>query len=390
VPPDSDDDTVQIYNPGIVVVKTVSPGTVVPNQLVTYTIVVTNTGDVPLLPFVVTDTLDPGLTYQSANPPPSSVVGQQVVWSVTSGLSLPPGGSTQFTLVVQVTAPAGTYDNYVTAAGDHPRGVVTDTDQVPVFVTDPTLAVAKDIAPPGGAVDGIITFTIHITNTGPSTLDVVPLVDRYVGPVTFVRSTPPPNAIDPVGQVLAWTDLTQAGPNGFGRNLGPGESFVITTVFEIAAADEYFTMTNTAIVSDALDTYGNPANEDDDDARVINIPTAVELLYFRATPQPGAVLLEWETAVEIDNYGFSLLRSDTGNLDDADEIAFIPAASYGRGSGAAYTHTDATAQPGTAYTYWLVDIDTNGQRTVHGPVMITPKPQLDLPYRIYLPLVIRN
>ena len=278
----------------------------------------------------------------------------------------------------------------MTVGGEHPRGVVTDTDDVPVFVTDPTLEIAKDVAPPGGAVDGVITFTIRITNTGPSTLDVVPLADRFVGPVTFVRSTPLQDAYDPVGQVVTWTDLTQPGPSGFGRNLDPGEPFIITTVFQVVAADEYFTMTNTAIVTDAQDTYGNPANEDQDDAQLINIPTAVELLYFRATPQPGVVLLEWETAVEIDNYGFFVLRSTTSNLADAQEIAFIPAAGRGRGGGAAYSFKDLDAYADLAYTYWLVDIDSSEQRTVHAPVTATALPKPDLPYRIYLPVIRRR
>jgi uncharacterized repeat protein (TIGR01451 family) len=371
----------------------VNQATVVPSQLVTYTITITNIGDIPLYPVVVTDTLEPGLTYQSgtANPPPSSVVGQQLVWSdVTSGSPLPPGGNTQIAFVAQVTALAGTHRNDVTVGGEHPRGVVTDTDEVPIFATDPTLEIAKDIAPPGGAVNGVITFTIRIANTGPSTLDVMPLVDRFVGPVTFIRSTPSPNEYDPVGQVLTWTDLTQSGPSGFGRNLDPNASFVITTVFQVVAADEYFTMTNTAIVTDAQDTYRNPANEDQDDVQVVNIPTAVELLYFRATPQPGAVLLQWETAVEIDNYGFFVLRSTTDSLADAQEIAFIPAAGRGRGSGAAYSFKDLGAQADLAYTYWLVDIDANEERTVHAPVTVTALPRPDLPYRTYLPIVRRK
>jgi hypothetical protein len=102
------------------------------------------------------------------------------------------------------------------------------------------------------------------------------------------------------------------------------------------------------------------------------------------------VLLEWETAVEIDNYGFSLLRSATGNMDDAVEIAFIPSVGRGQGGGAAYTYGDVTVQPDVTYTYWLVDIDTSGRRTVHEPVSATPSLQLDLPHRIYLPLVLRN
>jgi hypothetical protein len=84
------------------------------------------------------------------------------------------------------------------------------------------------------------------------------------------------------------------------------------------------------------------------------------------------------------------LQSAAGNLDDAGEIAFLPAAGRGHGGGATYSYVDATVQPDVAYTYWLVDIDTGGRRTAHGPVTVTPELQLDLPYRLYLPLIMRN
>ena len=264
---------------------------------------------------------------------------------------------------------------------------MTDTDQVPVFVQDPAVDIAKNVAPPGGAVNGIITFTIQITNVGPSTLDVIPLVDRFTGPMAYIRGTPVPDSIDNSGQILMWDDLTQPPPHGLGRDLGPDESFVITTVFQLIEMLGTFTVSNTATVANAVDVHGNPASDDQDDVALINIPTAVELLFFRATPQPAAVLLEWETAVEVDSYGFAILRSTTGRPDDAQEIAFVAAAGYGAGRGATYSYPDLTAQPGSLCTYWLVDVDTQGQRTVHGPVTVTALPQMALPYRVYLPFI---
>jgi hypothetical protein len=141
------------------------------------------------------------------------------------------------------------------------------------------------------------------------------------------------------------------------------------------------------IVTDATDVFDNPANDDDDAVEISNEPTAVELLSFQAIPQVGAVSLIWETAVEIDHYGFYLLRSDGSSLDNAEQIAFVPAAGYG--GGAVYRFKDMNVQSETLYTYWLVDVDTNGQRTVHAPVSAASLAAETMPYRVYLPLVSR-
>jgi hypothetical protein len=102
------------------------------------------------------------------------------------------------------------------------------------------------------------------------------------------------------------------------------------------------------------------------------VPTPVQLLYFRGRPMVDSVLLEWGTAWEIDTYGFTLLRSSTGSLADAVEVAFVPAEGRGRGGGAEYSYLDRSIEAGTTYTYWLADVDLDGQRTIHGPVEVAP------------------
>ena len=48
------------------------------------------------------------------------------------------------------------------------------------------------------------------------------------------------------------------------------------------------------------------------------------------------------------------------------------AGAAGQGGGAAYSYLDLSAQAGTVYTYWLADVDTDGGRTIHGPVTAPP------------------
>jgi hypothetical protein len=259
--------------------------------------------------------------------------------------------------------------NTALVEGVHPSGSVTDTDTASISVEDPAVAVDKGVTPPG-AEAGIITFTITITNTGPSTLDQLPVIDRFVGPIVYIGGAPLPNTVSNTAQTLSWDDLTQAGPNGFGRDLAPGDAFVITTVFSITSSGTEFSMINAVTVTNALDVLANPANDDNDTVVLNNAPTAISLLYFRGNFQGSEVILEWATAVEIDNYGFRILRSASGSLVDAVEVGFVPGQGYGAGSGATYTLTDKNVETDKVYTYWLVDVDVNGVETTHNPITV--------------------
>lgn len=282
-----------------------------------------------------------------------------------------------------------TYINTAVVAGTHPNGVITDTDTAPVVVSDPSVEIVKTALAPG-VVNGLITFTVRITNTGPSVLDEVPLVDHFSGPVVYVGGTPPADVVDNVNQVIGWNDLTANGPNGFGRDLAPQESFVITTVFSLTTGATTFSMTNVATVNSAVDVFNNPANDDSASTVITNEPTAIELLYFKAERQGNAVSLNWATAVEMDNFGFRILRSANSSLADSVELAFIPGQGHGTASGASYSYSDKTAGANQSYTYWLVDVDFNGLETFHGPVVVSnPGIDQNSDSTLFLPLILR-
>jgi hypothetical protein len=104
--------------------------------------------------------------------------------------------------------------------------------------------------------------------------------------------------------------------------------------------------------------------------QVIPAQASVGLLYFRAQSGPDFIMLEWETAQELDNFGFNLYRGLTGDFDDAQKLNpnLIPSQSTGP-TGAFYQWPDNNVQPNIQYTYWLQDIDINGNDTVHDPIV---------------------
>ena len=98
-------------------------------------------------------------------------------------------------------------------------------------------------------------------------------------------------------------------------------------------------------------------------------PTAVTLASFTATLVRGNVLVEWETAMEIDTVGFNVWRSearDSGYVRVNDTL--IPSTSPGGVWGNAYSYVDLDVTPGTTYYYKLEELEASGARNWYGPV----------------------
>lgn len=103
-------------------------------------------------------------------------------------------------------------------------------------------------------------------------------------------------------------------------------------------------------------------------------PTLVNLVSFTCEESEGGVLLEWETASEIDNAGFHLWRGEAGGSDSGQITETLILATGSPIEGAEYSYEDMDAAPGVTYLYELEDIDTNGASTLHGPCEVTMKP----------------
>ncbi len=153
----------------------------------------------------------------------------------------------------------------------------------------------------------------------------------------------------------------------------------------------------TGIVSDpvSLNYDQEPDNNDDTDDNdntnltvdmgFVATPTAVTLTSFTATNLGNQqVRVAWTTESEVDNFGFRIYRSTSNSFGGATEIHFEPTAvAGGTGPGASYSYTDTVPADGLYY-YWLVDVETDNDTAVHGPVSVNVTPFINL----YLPLVI--
>jgi len=117
-----------------------------------------------------------------------------------------------------------------------------------------------------------------------------------------------------------------------------------------------------------------------------NCPTAVDLISFTATVQNKDILLQWETATELDNLGFNLYRAESEDGEKTQlNSNLIPSQNPGSPVGANYEFLDNNVLTNKTYFYWLEDVDIYGLKTLHGPVKTilssSPAPSLAKCYR---------
>ncbi|MBN1594216.1 MAG: hypothetical protein JW941_13315, partial [Candidatus Coatesbacteria bacterium] len=95
--------------------------------------------------------------------------------------------------------------------------------------------------------------------------------------------------------------------------------------------------------------------------------TAIDLVSFTAHEEASSMIISWETGAEIDNAGFVLFRNVAGTTEYK-QISGMVEARGTAASGGSYRFVDDTVRRGILYEYWLVDIETSGKWTGHGPV----------------------
>jgi len=203
----------------LALVKTAAPAAAGVGIPLTFTLVVANHGPLPATGVVATDTLPASFTLGAVTPSQGSCDG---AGTVTCALgSLAPGGAATITLAVTPTVP-GFFTNTArvsAAQGDPDVGNNTASVVTPVDLAD--LAVVKTGAPNPVAVGQPISYTIVITNRGPSTATGVVLTDTLPpGSVTIPTKTegfdsglvPPPGWTERVQNTdHNWSDFAYPG-----------------------------------------------------------------------------------------------------------------------------------------------------------------------------------
>ncbi|MFT3970801.1 MAG: LPXTG cell wall anchor domain-containing protein [Micropruina sp.] len=152
-----DTDTADVTPSGIAITKTVDRDTAAPGSTLTWTILVTNTGQVPLTNIKVTDRLAPDCARDGLGP---LAAGESTTYTCTGTMS------------------GGDFVNEANATGTPPEGPhPSDSGKVITDVRMPKLRLVKTTSTPVVAIGGTAEFSLSVTNNGEVDLTDVAVTD---------------------------------------------------------------------------------------------------------------------------------------------------------------------------------------------------------------------
>jgi uncharacterized repeat protein (TIGR01451 family) len=271
----SDTDTVQ-PTADLEIANTDGQTTAVPGQSIGYTLTVKNNGPSPVSSVKITDSVP--ATILNSNLSSLDGANLNTTSGYWEGLNLQTGDSTTFVLAGTID-PAATGNLTNTAIVASPTGVVdpnsannssTDTD---TLTPTADISISKSDGKPAVNPGDAITYTVKVTNNGPSAVSNAILTDTVPNNITGVT----------------WTCATTVGNSVCGATSGSGNAINTTVTLANGATATYTiqgtvsptapnpgTLTNTASVSLPLGTTdSNLTNNSSTDSDTIPIPTGI-------------------------------------------------------------------------------------------------------------------
>jgi uncharacterized repeat protein (TIGR01451 family) len=346
---------------------------------VTFTVQVTNNGPSTATGVFVADLLPAGLTLVSATASQGSYAGGTGAWNVGN---LENGASATLTIIATVTQP-GTITNSatITASSQPDPNVANNSASVTLVGQAADLRLTKSVNGSTPQIGGIVIYSLAVFNNGPSAATGVVVSDPLPAGLTFVSATPSQGSYNSTTGV--W--LVGALANGVSATLSiqvrVTASGPIVNTAQILAADQYD--------PNSAPANGDPNENDQAQVSISVPPTAIHLVSFTASPAATGVLVRWETALELNTWGFHVYRSASASRADAVRITPTLIAAQGRGqAGASYSWLDRSAVAGQVYSYWLIEIDTGGVTHEYGPAT-SAVGAAEMQYWVALPLVAR-
>ena len=291
--------------------KTGSPNPVVAGQAVTYTLTVGNNGPSRATGVTVTDDLPSEFTFTSATPTqgtcPAPVAGVLTCQLGDVGLN----GTATVTVLMAV--PAG-----------FPPGNVTDTAHADAATDDPDpannqasftsstgvqadLALAKSASPEPAIAGDPVTYTLTVTNRGPSAAAAVALTDTLPADVSFV-------SVDNAACTGGATVTCALG------GLANGATVTVTIIGRVSAAlDSGARVTNTATVDSATP---DPTTSNNTDTASSTVSTQADIAVTKTVePVDGVAGAPMTFTITVTNNGPSVARDVY--LDDTVTVEFV-------------------------------------------------------------------
>jgi hypothetical protein len=216
----------------------------------------------------------------------------------------------------------------------------------------------------GGAdFTGNVQFYNMIVNAGANyKMDNSADVIKVSGNFTNNNSSLPDNNGTLVLNGSAAQTYYSASPNFIASNVIVTNSVGVTLLSDLRVEDSFSLQSGGHVIKNGNEIYVNGVRYDG--------PTPVELISFNASVQQNSVNLRWETATEVNNYGFEIERSQRSNVKNQnwENIGFVNG--YGNSNSLKnYYFKDDNLNDGS-YSYRLKQIDNDGTFTYSNAVNV--------------------
>jgi uncharacterized repeat protein (TIGR01451 family) len=227
------------------------------------------------------------------------------------------------------------------------------------------LSITKSASASSVLQNANFTYTVYVTNNGPRTAIGVLAVDALPSQVTFVSATY--SVSSPAGS----GNCTQA-LGIVTCSLGTMNNLATATITITVTANTPSQPTNTATVTAASPVDPDLSNNSASVTITITYPTAARVDFFSAEQVSGGALLIWKSAGELHNLGYNVYRDVQGvktklNPSLIAGSALLMRETLEQHGARSYSFVDRSPAPGAVY--WLEDVDLDGVRTMHGPVV---------------------
>ena len=341
------------------------PTTAISGNTITYTLTATNNGPSDAIGVQVVDNIPDGIRIISATVNGNTVT---IPASASDTIAANPdditfavgnlatGGSNNTIIIVAAILPASTAALVNSAVISTTDTATTETPTInnAASITT-TLTQQNDVAitksgPTSSAASGTITYTMNVTNNGPSTATSVSVVDNLPTGVTFVSGT------SVIGSTTAGT--VASGANNTANltipTLAPGETAVVT-IRATAPTTSPTNVTNTVTVTAANDSVST--NNTAIAATAITAPLTSSLagrIYIDSnndgtgqSTEPGVSGITVTLTGTATNTGAAVNRTTTTDTNGAYSFANVDQGTYSVTSGSPNDFNFRAANPGT-------------------------------------------
>ena len=335
----------------LAITKTASTSNPCAGQQVTYTITVTNNGPLAAQNVVVTDQLPAGLTLNSVTPTQGSWTAP--LWNIGN---LANGQTVTLTVVATVIPDValGTQIANSATVTTTTADLVTANNSATATInicTNADLAIVKTVNQNSVQAGNQITYTLTVTNNGPSVSNGVVVTDNLPTGLTLVSASP---------SVGTWN-----APNWNIGSLTPGASVELTIVAQTAPSLLPGNLLNTASVTS---TTSDPILTNNSSSVGVTITVAADLEVIKTASRNPV------TAGDTLTYFITVVNHGSSNADNVVLQDQVPAyltilsATPSSGSWSSPLWTIGTMNAGSSQTLVMkVSVNSN---TPHGTAII--------------------